>query len=216
MKKAKLFDLKKFPMDMARLVCTPLLLIYRMRRLTPEGERYRQVFRGGGILAANHTAFEDPFLVGVAFWYRRLFFLAAEAVMQGKLRILLLKGAGVIEINRQIADIEAIQKAVSILKNGHLLCVFPQGGITEGQDVQAIKSGCVLMAIRADVPIVPMHILPKGRWYQRRTVVIGRTVYPKEHFTKKIPSTADIDRVAELVMEEMNRCAALAHRKEQV
>lgn len=205
-KKAKLFNIKRLPMDMARLVCAPLLLIYRMKRLTPTGEKYKGRIQGGAILAANHSGFSDPFLVGVAVWYRRTFFLAAEAVMKGKLRSWLLKGVGCIRIDRNEADIEAIRKATTVLKEGHLLTVFPQGGITEGEDVQALKSGSVLIALQAGVPIVPMHIYPKKHWYSRRVVVIGNTIDPKTYIQKKFPSTADIDRVSQILLEEMNRC----------
>lgn len=205
-KKTGLFSWKRLPMDMARLVCAPLLLVYRMKRLTPEGEKYRGRIRGGAILAANHASFADPFLVGVAVWYRRLFFLAAETVMQGKLRTWLLKGVGAIKIDRNRADVEAIHKAVGVLKSGHLLAVFPQGGISAGEEVQSLKSGAVLIALQAGVPIVPMHIYPRKHWYSRRVVVIGNEVDPRKIIQKKFPSTADIEKVSGILMEEMNRC----------
>lgn len=204
--KPKLFNIKRLPMDLARLVCAPLLLLYRMKRLTPTGKKYKGRIHGGAILAANHSGFSDPFLVGAALWYRRTFFLAAETVMKGKLRSWLLGGVGCIRIDRNEADIEAIRKSVGVLKEGHLLTVFPQGGITEGDDVQALKSGTVLIALQAGVPIVPMHIYPKKHWYSRRTVVIGNTINPKDYIQKKFPSTADIDRISQVLLEEMNRC----------
>lgn len=207
-KERRKFILKRIPMDLARLVCVPLLPLYRMKRLTPEGEPYKNRIRGGAIVAANHTAFSDPFLAGVAFWYRRMFFLAAEIVMQGKLRNWLLRGVGAIEIDRNQADIEAIRKSVDVLKEGNLLLIFPQGGISEENQIQTLKSGAVLIALQAGVPIVPMHIRPREYWYSRRTVVIGQTLDPKAYIQKKFPSTADIDRVSQKLAEEMNRCAA--------
>lgn len=205
-KKARLFDIRRLPQDIGRLVCLPLLPWYRMQRLTPEGSKYSGKLRGGAIIAANHTSFTDPFSAGVAFWYRRMFFLVAEVVMQGKLRRALLRGVGAVEIDRKSADIEAIKRSVAILKSGRVLTVFPQGGIARGDSIGALKSGAVLMALQADVPIVPMHIIPKKKWYHRRRVVIGTTLYPKAMVTKKIPSTADIQRITHALMEEMNRC----------
>ena len=111
-KNQKIPFLQRLAMAGARLVCVPLLLVYRMKRVTPDGQPYKGKIRGGAILAANHTTFEDPFLVGVAVWYRRMFFLAAEIVMQGKLRTWLLKGVGAIKIDRHSADIEAIRRSV--------------------------------------------------------------------------------------------------------
>ena len=208
-KKSKLLtvlDIRRFPQDLGRLVCLPLVLLFRMKRLTPEGEKYKGKIRGGAILAANHSSFTDPFVLGVAVWYRRLFFLAAEVVMKGRLRKLLLKGVGAIEIDRYGTDIEAVRKSVKVLKRGHLLSVFPQGGIAGSDEIGRLKSGVILFALQAGVPIIPMYIVPRKRWYERRVVVIGQSFDPKEFLGKKFPSTADIDRAAKQLAEEMNRC----------
>ncbi len=202
----RFFDFKHFPMDMARLVCSVLPPILRIKRVTPNGEKYKQKIKGGAILTANHTSFLDPFLVGVTFWYRRLYFLVAETVMKGKLRSILLKGVGAIKIDRAAADIEAINKSVEKLKKGYLLTVFPQGGIDRQDDIESIKSGAVLIALRAGVPIVPMHITPRKHWYNMRTVIIGETINPKEFCGGKFPSTADIKNITEALMNELKRC----------
>ena len=201
-----LFSFKNIPMDMARLVCSVLPLLFRMRRLTPEGKKYNKKIKGGAIIAANHTSYLDPFIVGVAFWYRRVYFLIAEVVMKGKLRSFLLKGIGGIKIDRNNADIEAINKSVNKLKNGYLLTIFPQGGINRENDIDTIKSGAVLMAIRSGVPIIPMHIIPKKHWYNRQTVIIGETINPKDITNKKFPSTSDIQEITDILMNELNRC----------
>ncbi|MBO5892533.1 MAG: 1-acyl-sn-glycerol-3-phosphate acyltransferase [Oscillospiraceae bacterium] len=208
-KQRKQFTWQRVAMDIARVVCTPLLLVYRMKRLTPEGKKYTHHIQGGAILAANHSSFADPFLLGVAVWYRRLYFLAAEIVMQGKLRCLLLKGVGAIKIDRNAADIEAMHKSVDILKHGYLLSIFPQGGISESEQIETLKSGVVLIALQAGVPIIPMHVVPAEHWYSRRTVVIGDPLDPKAYIQKKFPTTTDIEQVTHKLMEEMNRCAAL-------
>ena len=205
-KKHKLFDIRKLPMDIARLVCAPLIPIYRMKRLTPSGEKYTNKIRGGAVLAANHSTFSDTFLMGVAVWYRRMFFLAAEAVMCNKLRTWLLTGVGAIRIDRNQADIEAIRRAVTVLKEGHLLGIFPQGAITEGEDIQTLKPGAVLIALQAGVPIVPMYLCPKKHWYSRRVVVIGDPIDPKQYLQKKFPSTADIEKISQVLQEAMNNC----------
>lgn len=202
------YDLRKLPTDMARVVYLVLRPYYRLRRLTPAGEKYKGRLRGGAVIVANHAGFADPLVMGTAFYYRRMYWLAAEAVMRGKLRSRLLTAAGAIKIDRQIADIEAIRRAADVLKEGQLLGMFPEGSIQKGDSIQAVKTGCVLLAVRGDVPIIPMHIVPRKHWYQRRTVVIGDPVTPRDYFTKKFPSAADLDRVAQTVLEEMSRCAA--------
>lgn len=202
----KLFDFRHLPMDMARLICSVLIPILRIRKITPAGDKYTNKIKGGAIVAANHTSFADPFVVGVSVWYRRLYFLTAEVVMKGKLRTWLLRGAGAIKIDRNTADIEAINKSVSKLKAGFLLAIFPQGRIEKEDEVNTIKSGAVLMALRAGVPIIPMHIMSRPHWYNTRTVVIGNTINPADYCQKKIPTTADIKTITDALLEELNRC----------
>jgi len=202
----RFFTLKNLSMDLARLVCAILPIFMRIKRKTPQGKKYKGKIRGGALIAANHTSFLDPFIVGVTFWYRRLYFLVAEIVMQGKLRSMLLRGVGAIKIDRNAADIEAIKKSIEKLKKGYLLSVFPQGGINRDDDIDAIKSGAALLAVKAGVPIIPMHIPPKKHWYNRRIVVIGNTINPKDYLTKKIPSTQDINNISVALMNELNLC----------
>ncbi len=200
------FHIRHLPMDMARLVCSVLPPIFRLRRRTPEGEKYRQKVKGGAIIAANHTSFADPFIVGVTFWRRRLHFLAAEAVMRNKCIAFLLRGVGAIKIDRAGADIEAISTCVKKLKQGYLLSVFPQGKITQSDDVETIKSGAVLMAVRANVPIIPIHIMPRKKWYKKREVIIGNPIDPKAFSNGKAPSVLHIKKISEALAAEMNRC----------
>ena len=204
--KAKLFDIRHFPMDLGRVCMAFLPLVYRVRARTPEGEKYRRKIRGGAIIAANHTNFTDPVVLFVTFWYRRVFFLAGELVMDGTLKSKLMAGMGAIRIDRNIVDMEAIRRCVGLLKEGHILGVFPQGQITKTQEVSNVKHGTVLMALQAGVPIVPMYIEPQQKWYKGRNVVIGDPIDPKEICTKKIPSTADIQNLSDILAAEINRC----------
>ena len=205
-KKAKLFDIRYFPMDFARVNMAPLPLIYRVRAKTPEGEKYRNKIRGGAIIAANHTDFSDPLVLFVTFWYRRVFFLAGELVMNGSTRSKMLTGLGAIRIDRNIADMEAIRRCVALLKEGHILGIFPQGQITKTDEVSNVKHGAVLMALQADVPIIPMYIQPQSTKFKARNVIIGDPIYPKELCSKRIPSTGDIQKISETLAAEMNRC----------
>ena len=201
-----LFSFKNIPMDMARLVCSVLFPILRIRRFTPEGEKYNKKIKGGAIIAANHTSFVDPFVVGVAFWYRRMHFLVAEIVMKNKLRALLLKGIGAIKIDRKAADIEAITNSVNKLKQGYLLTVFPQGEIHRDDEIDSIKSGVVLLALRSSTPIIPIHIMPRKHWYNTRRVIVGNAINPKDFCSKKFPSTTDIKNITDALIDELKRC----------
>ena len=194
--------------EASRLLYVILLVPYRTRKLTPEGKRYKGKIKGGAVLAANHTTFSDPFVVGSAFWTRRMNFFAADVVMATKTREKLLKAAGAIKVNRNIADIEAMRASVEVLKKGRLLLIFPEGSVQSVGQVHDIKSGAALMATQAGVPIIPLFICYTARWYQRRKVVVGNPIDPKTICARKIPSAADIQNITDALFAEMRRCAA--------
>ena len=79
--KAKLFDIHHFPMDLGRIVSSSMPLWFRLRKIYVS-DTAKEKIRNGALIAANHTNFYDPLMLGCCFWYRRMFFLTAEVVMQ--------------------------------------------------------------------------------------------------------------------------------------
>ena len=201
--KAKLFNLKRLPMDLGRIVCFFMPLWFFLKKIYVT-DNAKKKLRGGAVIAANHTCYADPLMLGCTFWYRRMFYLTAEVVMQNKLTRALLKGIGCIEINRSICDMNAIRTATGVLKEGHILSVFPQGGIDREDNVQAIKSGIVLIAMQAKVPIVPVYVYHKSKFTHRNCVVIGEPIPPPG--SNGVPGIGDIQAYADLVLEKMNEC----------
>lgn len=191
--------------EASRILYVILLVPYRTQKLTADGKRYKGKLKGGAMLAANHTTFSDPFVVGSAFWYRKMNFFAADAVMATKTREKLLKAAGAIKVNREITDIEAVRSSVEVLKKGRLLLIFPEGGVQEVGQVQPIKPGAALMALQAGVPIIPLFICYTPRWYNRRKVIVGNPIDPKKLCSGKIPSATDIENISRALQEEMQR-----------
>ncbi len=201
--KPGLFNLKLFPMDMARFFCFSMPWFFRIKKIYVN-DKAKEKIKYSAIISANHTSFKDPLLVGSCFWYRRMFFLAAEVVMKNKIISTLLKGVGCIKIDRSICDIESIRKAVSVLKKGHVLSLFPSGGINREDDMSAIKSGIILMAIQAKAPIIPMYIHNKSCRGDRNCVVIGEPI--NIFATGTVHGLTDINDCADIVFEKMLEC----------
>lgn len=204
--KKKLFDIKRLPMDMARIVCIPLLLIFRMKRIDTEGNPYKQMPEGAAVIASNHTGFLDPFLTGVCFYKRRMYFLASEEVMGPKFRAFLLRGVGCIKIDRKSFDLAAIKTAVNVLKKKQsLLTIYPQGAIQSDDELKQVKNGAALIAVQAGAPIIPVY-MPKDKFFARRTAVVGRPINCAEICSKKLPSLNDIENISLKMLEGLNEC----------
>ena len=187
-------------------------IAYRPKRVDINGEKYRDKIKDGSVFVVNHGGFGDPVALGVCFFYRRVHFLTAEVIMKKKFIGTLLKGMGCIKIDRNISDIEAIKKCVLVLKKGKRLVLFPQGGIDRSGGIEEIKSGAVLIALQAGVPIVPLFTLKREHWYQRRLYVIGNDINCKDFCSKKIPSMNDINNISNEIKDQLEKLKATYER----
>ena len=87
-----------------------------------------------------------------------------------------------IPINRENVSIDGFKDIINVLKDKKVVAIFPEGHINfNDNSMDFFKSGIILMAMLSGVPIVPMAIIKKEKWYQRQKVVIGEPIYlPKE------------------------------------
>jgi 1-acyl-sn-glycerol-3-phosphate acyltransferase len=67
-----------------------------------------------------------------------------------------------VDLSDPRASISSLLSAVRTLKAGMPLFIFPEGGRSESGHLQAFMKGPAFMAIRAQVPIVPMALV--GTW----------------------------------------------------
>lgn len=205
-KRAHLINPRRILMDLGRILLLPCFALFQLKKYTVSGEKYKGFLRKGAILVCNHQSFSDPFVVGTCFWYRRMFFLAAEAVMRNKLLNFPLNEIGCVKIDRNISDIESIKKCVKLLKKGHTLSVFPQGSIQENNNLSSIKGGVILLAVQSGVPIIPLYTVRTKPYRPKQTIVIGEPFYCSDYCAKKFPSMKDIEFLSSTLLEKMNEC----------
>src|SRR5207253_1193849 len=77
-------------------------------------------------IAATHRSFADPPLVGVSV-PREVHFLAKRELFRFKPFGWLIGQLNAHPLNRRAGDVSAIRQAQRILKDGHVLIVFPEG-----------------------------------------------------------------------------------------
>lgn len=112
---------------------------------------------GPAIVAPNHKSFLDAFFVGIA-THRRVRFMVKSELFKGPLRWLFLR-LGAFPVRRGEADAQALETARTILEQGGLLVVFPEG--TRIEDAHALGAphhGAGRLALQTGAPIVPAAI----------------------------------------------------------
>jgi 1-acyl-sn-glycerol-3-phosphate acyltransferase len=118
--------------------------------------------RGGFVLACNHLSSFDPWPLGMPLWpHRWLRFMAKAELYWWPLR-LLLDTAGAFKVRRGRADVEAIETAVRLAREGHVVVMFPEGtrrekGLVKRHQARP-RSGAARIALMAEVPLVPVAV----------------------------------------------------------
>ncbi|SDM68164.1 1-acyl-sn-glycerol-3-phosphate acyltransferases [Oryzisolibacter propanilivorax] len=121
---------------------------------------------GAAILACNHVSFVDAVLL-MAASPRPIYFLMDHRIFRVPVLGWLFRLARAIPIAPQKDDPAtydaAFERAAQVLREGDLLAIFPEGGITRDGQLQPFKGGIVkiLERARADglqVPVVPMAL----------------------------------------------------------
>ena len=138
-------------------------------------------------IAINHAANLDAVLLAVHTWEKK-FYLAKKELFKCKLFGSILKCVGAVKIDRQEIDVGAIKNCMRLLKNGKKLVIFPEGTRNHNDDMQLgqVKHGVAMFAIKAKVPIVPMFITKKPRFWRKTKVVIGKPFLLEEFYGKKL------------------------------
>ena len=146
---------------------------------------------GAAILAPNHRSWADPPAIQVVV-ERTCWFMANDFLFRIPVLGKLIPLYGAFPVRREEIDRESIRRAESHLKAGDLLVVFPEGGTTLTGFLSPFEGGVALLALRNDVPIIPVgitgtdRVLPMQPPYYPRyakggvTLTFGPPVYPAE------------------------------------
>jgi 1-acyl-sn-glycerol-3-phosphate acyltransferase len=120
---------------------------------------------GPAILVCNHVSFVDA-LVLAGCIRRPIRFVMYYRIFQLPLLSFVFKTANTIPIAGAKEDQEmmdsAFNKISAALQNGELVCIFPEGKITDDGEINEFKSGVMWALERDRVPVIPLAL--RGLW----------------------------------------------------
>ena len=118
--------------------------------------------QGGFVLAANHTSNFDPWPLGIPLFPRRQLRFMAKSELFNPILKPILVGGGAFPVRRGEADVDAINRAVELVRDGQIVVMFPEGtrrkkGLRKKYEARA-HTGTARIALAANVPLVPAAI----------------------------------------------------------
>lgn len=136
-------------------------LFYRLKRTNTE----RIPEEGPCVLVCNHVSFLDALVLATGI-RRPPRFVMDYQIFKNPLLNFIFRTARAIPIAPHKVNPELLEKAYAdiaeALRNGEMVCIFPEGRITDNGDIYPFKSGIQRIVETTPVPVYPMAL--RGMW----------------------------------------------------
>jgi len=160
-------------LKVARLWARSLLRIAGVK-VTVEG--LDRIQPGGNyVFVSNHVSYMDiPVVLGNI--PEQFLFLAKSGLFKIPFLGTHLKTAGHVSVPQEDprSSIRTLQRTAALLHDGRSTLVFPEGGRSETGELQEFKDGAAFLAIRAQIPIVPMAMVGMRQILRMHTLTFHR------------------------------------------
>ena len=128
---------------------------------------------GPALLVCNHVSFVDAVVI-MGESPRPIRFVMDLGIFKAPVLGPLFKAVGAIGIVSAKTDPAMFAKANALiddaLRDGELVCIFPEGRITDDGELQPFRQGAARIAERNAVPVVPMALRGLwGSWFSRKS-----------------------------------------------
>jgi len=157
-----LFIFKLVPEFLMRFIIW--ILIHTFYRVEKEGLD-NIPDEGPCLLVCNHVSFVDALVIGGCI-QRPVRFVMDHRIFKIPVLNFVFRTAGTIPIASAKEDPVMLEKAYeridAYLKEGEVVCIFPEGRITDNGDLYPFKKGVTRIIERTPVPVIPMAL--RGLW----------------------------------------------------
>lgn len=161
--------------------------------------------KGSAVICCNHFSVLDCVYLVKLTLKDSYSILSKKEVFKNKLLGSILSRYGAISIDRDNPDLMTLMTIIKGLrKDSNKLLIFPEGtrNKTGTNELQELKGGSAIFAVRANCPIVPVMILKKARLFCRNKIIVGKPFELKEFYNKK-NTESDIKEMEKIIYNKM-------------
>ena len=159
-------------------IIRPFLKILFVLIMKPKVIHKDRIPNGGYLYAGTHVSYFDAFELGYT-TKKCVHYLAKIELFKSKIGNFFFRSTGAIPVDRKNKNPEAKNEAIEKLKNGRVVCIFPEGTINKtNNDIMPFKYGAVSIARKSGKPIVPFAIVVKPKPFNYKTkIIIGKPYF---------------------------------------
>lgn len=110
---------------------------------------------------------------------------------------------GAFYVDRGKVDLKTIKTGLNYLKKGEGLAIFPEGTRNRnGEDLQEVKGGAALFAIKGQAPVIPLIWHSRIRPFRRNYLYVGEPIDLSEFYKGRADSVT-VAAAASLIESRM-------------
>lgn len=157
--------------------------------------------RGNIIICANHTHEFDPIIISIMY-PRQIFWMAKKQLFKNKIVASFLSKLGAFPVDREETDLSTIKKSLNILKEDGVLGIFPEGTRVKKIDLENVKPGVGLIALKSNAAILPVYIDGNYKLFSKINIYFGKEIDLSEYQNKK-PTKDDYLFISKKILESI-------------
>lgn len=128
------------------------------------------------IVIGNHQAWIDPVVMAVGVRHEQICLLGKRELSAGGLLNKIMANLHVVLVSRHNTDMEAMRACMKVVREGHILGIFPEGTRYHKGVMEELETGVAMIALRAGVPLIPMLIPQKMKLFRRNDCYVGEAI----------------------------------------
>ena len=167
---------------------------------------------GSAVLLSNHTSILDSIILGV-FSRRNIWFMAKNSQYKGAFLTWALRHLRAFPVRRYTTDTQAVRNAIRIVRQGHILGIFPEGERSWDNTLLPFRCGTMRLVLALGAPVIPVgisgayEIMPRWTSSIKRVPVnvrIGEPIF-FDHIPVPQQRGSDLERTSAKLKEHIVR-----------
>lgn len=160
--------------------------------------------KGPVIYLCNHFSLADAIAIA-AISPRIIRFMALEKLFKKPLANAFFRSLYMLPAGEEGGSrLGPVKRAIGLLNEGYAFGIFPEGHRSPVYtEMDAFEKGAAFIALRANVPIIPIYMDPLSWKRMRLRVTVGERIIPEE-VKQNCPGQKPVDALTDRIMDTLN------------
>ncbi len=193
--------------------------LYFMPKIYHENQKKKRstfTFSGPAVIITNHKNYLDFMLMIYLFLFKHFRCVVGKTMYEcNPFLTFFLKAFDAIKVDRFSFDMEFFYEALKELENDGLVLIFPEGEFSLEGKIKPFKETAAMLALQADVPVLPIYHSYNYGLFSRTKVCVGETIDLKQYCSTPNPSADELKSLSKILENKVIELRSICEKKEK-